>query len=92
MSCHTCVFWDVPADYDRMKATSEDQAKCLYNPPRPQMVQAQNALGQVGMQVINLWPATGAFNFCHSEETDPECEGRELEPASSIVQSGGKQH
>jgi hypothetical protein len=90
MACHTCVFWDVGADYERMKAKSEDQAKCLYNPPRPQMVQAQNALGQVGMQVVTIWPVTGAFNFCHCEETDPECEGKELEQSSPVIQTRGK--
>ena len=92
MACHTCVFWDVAADYERMKAAGNDQAKCLYNPPNAVPVQAQNALGQIGMQVISVWPVTGAFNFCHCEETDPDCEGKELEIVSPIVQGNIKGH
>lgn len=68
-----------------MKAVSTDQFKCLYNPPTSQLIPAQGVGGPT-LQAVSHWPVVAAFNFCHCEETDPNCEDAKFsEPAPPEV-------
>ncbi len=93
MHCHTCLFWESPVDYDRMKALSTDQAKCCVAPPAVMLVPMSDPLRGQGLTPMCFWPQVPAFSMCKQWEPfdgDVEAHVAGHEPAakSSVLVEG----